>query len=96
MTLARPPLIWMAALPFAAVVAHFTPDQCDLIRWYWFEGVDQHEIGGWLNITRQAVGLRLDTIRARLKALGITPPQRHAQTVDTRHVRNAGNMLRIA
>jgi predicted transcriptional regulator len=80
-------------LPLAAITAHLTADQMRLAAWYWFDGVDQHEIAGWLGITRRAVGQRLDTIRTQLEHRGIPLPKRLEHPTVTRNVRPIGTSL---
>ena len=86
---------WMQSpsRPLAAFMAHLTKDQIDLCAWYYFDGLDQHDIATMLGITQQAVAKRIAAVLRILKERGIPMPKRMEHPQATRCVRNVYGSL---
>jgi hypothetical protein len=61
-------------------------EQIEVLLWYYYDGMEMHEIGELLNCGQKAVARRLDRIDARLKKHRLPLPRRLEHPTTTDHV----------
>ena len=69
------------------LTAHLNAEQFRIAGWYYFDGMDQHDIAELLGCTRQRVGQHIAKIVAVIRKLGMPEPKRFEHPYTTRSVR---------